>query len=101
MLKSDRRRFLGLAGATPFILIGLANSARAADAACYTPETLPASQKRTRKALGFADVSADPAKSCGGCAFFSGAANGCGTCQLLSGGPVSAKSLCRSWAKKG
>ncbi len=102
MLTSNRRTFLGLAGATPLALFGLASAVRGADStACYNPEMLPASQKSMRKALGFTEVSADPAKSCSGCAFFTGATNGCGKCQLLSGGPVSATSLCRSWAKKG
>ena len=99
---TTRRTFLGLAGATPLVLFGLGSSARGADAAaCFNPDTLPASQKSMRKALGFAGISTDPAKSCSGCAFFTPSANGCGKCQLLSGGPVSGSSVCRSWAKKG
>lgn len=98
---------LGLAGAAPLVLLGLSSGAGAADApACFDPEKLPASAKSLRKALGFVTPAPDPAKACGGCAFFvatakNGEGAGCGTCGLLSGGPVTAKSWCRSWAKKG
>lgn len=97
---------LGLARAAPLALLGLSSGAGAADApACFDPEALPASAKSLRKALGFVTPAPDPAKACGGCAFFvAGGQNdkaGCGTCGLLSGGPVTAKSWCRSWARKG
>lgn len=93
---------LGLAGAAPFVFLGLSSGAIAADApACFDPEKLPASAKSLRKALGFVTPAPDPAKACGGCAFFVAGTSGCGTCGLLSGGPVTAKSWCRSWAKKG
>lgn len=102
MMESNRRRFLGLAGATPLVLLGLATSARGTDiVACFNPDALPASQKSMRRSLGFAAVSTDSSKSCGGCAFFTGTTNGCGKCQLLSGGAVASQSTCRSWAKKG
>lgn len=101
MPRSNRRDFLRLAGAAPLAICALGSAARAAEAAaCFDPDLLPASQKNMRRTLGFVAVSAYPAKSCGGCAFFSGTTSGCGKCQLLTGGPVSAISACRSWAKK-
>ncbi|UVO52647.1 high-potential iron-sulfur protein [Sphingomonas sp. SUN039] len=101
MPPSTRRTFLGLAGVAPLVAFGFATAARAADAVCFNPDTLPASQKSMRKALGFVPVSTDPAKACGQCAFFTATAAGCGKCQLLTGGPVGATGVCRSWAKKG
>jgi hypothetical protein len=101
MPHSNRRDFLHLAGTAPLAFLALGSAAQAAEAAaCFDPEMLPASQKNMRRSLGFTAVSTDPAKSCGGCAFFTGTAGGCGKCQLLTGGPVSATSVCRSWAKK-
>lgn len=102
MMESNRRGFLGIAGTAPLVLLGLAASARGADAAdCFNLDALPASQKNMRRSLGFVAISTDPNKSCGGCAFFAGPTNGCGKCQLLSGGAVASASSCRSWAKKG
>jgi hypothetical protein len=99
---TTRRAFLALAGATPLALIGLGSVAQASDAGtCFNPDSLPASQKSLRKALGFVTPAADPAKTCGGCAFFTATTAPCGKCQLLSGGTVSGPSGCRSWAKKG
>lgn len=93
---------LGLAGAAPLAMLGLSSLARAADApACFDPEKLSASAKSLRKSLGYAIVAPDPAKACGGCVFFAKGSGDCGTCGLLSGGPTTAKSWCRSWAKKG
>ncbi|KPH63648.1 high-potential iron-sulfur protein [Novosphingobium sp. ST904] len=67
---------------------------------CYDPAALPFSQKSRRRALGYLDASADPARRCGSCAFFTAAAPGCGTCQMLSGGPVNAGAVCNSFAPK-
>lgn len=93
---------LGLAGAMPLAMLGVSSGLRAADApTCFDPGALTASAKSLRQALGFVTPAPDPARACGGCAFFSATQNGCGTCGLLSGGPVTAKSWCRSWAKKG
>lgn len=95
-------RMLGLAAATPLVLLGLSGAARAEDAAaCFDPEKLPASSKSLRKSLGFVTPAPEPAKACGGCVFFTKGAGDCGKCAILSGGPVTAKSWCRSWAKKG
>ena len=96
-----RRRALGLAAAAPFVLLGLAASAKAADApACYDYDLMPANQKSMRLSLGFKDASQDPNKHCGLCRFFTASSGGCGTCVLLSGGAVSSGSVCDSWTAK-
>jgi hypothetical protein len=93
----SRRALLGFAAAAP--LGALAARAQPAAPVCYDPAKLPASQRSLRRALGFRDTSTDPVKHCGICAFFTATKGGCGTCQLLSGGPVTAASVCNSWAK--
>ena len=100
-MKPSRRNFLALAAGAPLALLA-AGRTRAADApACYDPAALPFSQKSQRRSLGYLEVSADPKKHCGACAFFTAAAQGgCGTCQLLSGGPVRADAVCGSFAAK-
>lgn len=96
----DRRRFLTLAAvAAPFAVLAV-GSARAQTAACYDPAALPLSQKNRRRSLGYVEASADPAKRCAGCTFFTAAAAGCGTCGLLNG-PVNAGALCNSFAARG
>lgn len=97
-MTTDRRRFLGLAASAPLVVI--ATRAMAADAPCFDPAALPASQQGMRKGLGFMAVSNDPAKHCSLCTFFKASQPGCGTCQLLSGGAVGAGSLCASFAAK-
>jgi hypothetical protein len=95
-----RRSALVLAGWTALALPGLA---RASDPApvCGDPAKLTLGQRSQRRSLGYAEASADPKKRCGTCAFFTAAAGGCGACQLMSGGPVAAAGLCRSFAPKG
>lgn len=95
----SRRSMLGLIALAP---LGFAGARAETAPACYDPAALPASQKGIRKALGYQDVSSDPARRCSACAFFAAAKPaGCGTCALLSGRPVSAGSVCNSFAKKG
>lgn len=97
---TTRREILGrIGGAAVAVALGFPATAQAAE--CFDLEKLPASAKSLRKSLGFVTPAPDPAKVCGGCVFFTGTAQGCGTCALLSGGPVTAKSWCRSWARKG
>jgi len=69
--------------------------------ACYDPAKLAFTQKSRRRALGYIEASNDPARRCGGCAFFTGTTAGCGTCQMLSAGPVDAAGVCNSFASKG
>ena len=100
-MTGSRRNFLALAAGAPLALFA-AGRTRAADApACYDPAALPFSQKNRRRSLGYVEVSADPGKHCGACAFFTAATQGgCGTCQLLGGGPVRADAVCNSFAAK-
>lgn len=95
----SRRGVLGLAAATPLVLVTAQARAREA-AACVNLDALPASQKSMRRSLGFKAQSTDPKKRCGTCVFFTAAAAGCGKCQLLSGGAVGAASVCDNWAGK-
>ena len=99
-MDTTRRNLLALAGLAPFAL-SAARSAVAAEAACYDPASLPLSQKSRRRSLGFVDVSPDPKRRCGACAFFVAGAGQCGTCNLLGGSPVGAGSVCASFAARG
>jgi hypothetical protein len=95
----DRRRVVtsAVAGALS-AMIGIGN-AKAQNAACYDPATLPLSQKNRRRSLGYAETSSDQARYCAVCAFFTAGQPGCGTCQLLSG-PVNARAICSSFAPR-
>lgn len=95
----SRRNFIAFAGALPFAAFA-ARSAHAADAACYNPATLPFSQRNRRRSIGYVELSSNPKQRCGLCAFFKSEAGDCGTCEILSGGPVTAKSYCTSFAAK-
>lgn len=53
-----------------------------------------------RRAINFKDIAPDASRNCGGCAFFTASSEGCGKCMLLSGGPVTALSVCDNWAAK-
>lgn len=68
--------------------------------ACFDPARLP--NAGMRRSLNFQAISTDPKKKCASCAFFTKTASGdCGKCAIFSGGPVSAQSVCDSWASKG
>jgi High potential iron-sulfur protein len=99
-MPTSRRNFLGLAAAAPVALFA-ATGARAAEAACYDPATLPFSQKSLRRSLGYVEGSSDPRKRCDGCAFFAARTPAsCGGCQMLGGAVVSAGAVCNSFAAK-
>lgn len=100
-MTDTRRGFLTLAGLSPLLLLGAGQAAAQASAACFDPATLPLSQKNRRRSIGYVDQSADAAKACGKCAFFTAAGAGCGTCTILGGSPVNASGLCSSFAAKG
>ena len=97
----SRRNLLGLIALAPTgIAAARAQNVPAPAPACYDPAALPTSQRSMRNALGFKDVSPEPAKRCSACVFFTGTKPGCGTCALLSGGGVSANSVCNSFGRK-
>ena len=102
---TSRREFLSLAGkaglgASAALALLPAVSARAGEAACYDPASLPLSQRTRRRSLAYTDLSGDSARRCGLCAFFTGTTEGCGTCQMLTGGTVSAAGVCSSFAPR-
>jgi hypothetical protein len=96
---TNRRRFLGLAAATPLVALGVASAARAQTAACYSPDALPLSQKSRRRSLGYVETSGDPKKHCALCSFFTASQPACGSCTLL-GGAVNAGAVCNSFSAK-
>ena len=98
-MDQSRRRFLAYAGLAPFAV--MATRAAAAEGVCYTPESLPFSQKTRRRSIGFVEVSPHADQRCGLCAFFTAGEGACGSCQMLSGGPVTAAGFCNSFAPKG
>ena len=99
-MDTSRRNFLGLAAIAPLAMAGFSNARADALAVCYDPAALPLSQKSRRRSLGYVEISADPAKHCSACAFFTGNTAGCGTCAMLSGGAVSGGAACNSFAAK-
>lgn len=100
-MSGSRRHFLALAAGAPLALLAAGRSRAADSPACYDPAALPFSQKNQRRSLGYVEVSADPAKHCGACAFFTASEQGgCGTCQLLGGAAVRGDAVCSSFAAK-
>lgn len=93
-------RALSIAAVAAAGMPGARASAQDASAVCYDPATLPFTQKSRRRALGYLDMSKDPARRCGLCAFFTAGGPRCGTCQMLSGAPVNAAGVCNSFAAK-
>jgi hypothetical protein len=69
---------------------------------CANPEDMSPSETSLRQANHYVENSADAAKSCAGCTFFTPGADGagCGTCQIYTGGPANPKGYCDSWAAK-
>ncbi len=61
----------------------------------------PASES-LRTSLNYSSVSADAAKACGGCGFYTGdeSKQGCGNCVIMSG-HVDETGVCDSWAMRG
>lgn len=98
-MDNTRRKFLALAGMVPMAALFGAR-ALAAEAACYDPSALPLQQRNRRRSIGFVEVSPDPVKRCEACVFFKPGNGGCGTCDMLSGGPVTARGYCLSFAQK-
>lgn len=74
----------------------------AGEGVCADPNVLSDADLGTRGSLNYTETSPDPAKVCGGCAFFHAPAAGgdCGTCDMFSGGPVNSRGHCSSWNAK-
>jgi hypothetical protein len=96
-MSMPRRRFIAACCLVPVGAV-LAQAAVAADAACGGAMSL--SQRNRRRALNYLDVSADPARHCGLCTYFTAGEGGCGACQMLSGGAVNATGVCNSFTAK-
>jgi hypothetical protein len=69
---------------------------------CADPEDMSPSETSLRDANHYVENSADAAKTCAGCTFFTPGTDGagCGTCQIYTGGPANPKGYCDSWAAK-
>ena len=93
---ATRRTLLRLALAAPAAAFA---SAAAAQQACVDLDALPSGQKSLRKALNFKLASADPARRCAGCAFYTATQGACGQCAIFSS-PVPAQGVCDSWAAR-
>lgn len=98
-MNDTRRTILKLAALSPFLAAGVAAAADAGAPVCFDPQSLTLSQKSRRRAVGYVEPSAEPAKHCSACAFFSATQSGCGTCAILAG-PVSGGAVCTSFAPK-
>lgn len=97
-MDNSRRRFLQIAAVAPIAAVGMSRFSAAQANTCADPASLPSAQKSLRKSLEFVDVSKDPAKRCGLCAFYQGKGD-CGNCQILTS-QVNAASVCSSFAAK-
>ncbi|PLK26206.1 high-potential iron-sulfur protein [Novosphingobium sp. TH158] len=102
-MQENRRRFLQWAALAPVAAIAATRSGNAlangaGTNACYDPATLPMSQKSLRRSVEYVNVSADPSKRCGLCAFYQ-AKGDCGSCQILTS-VVSPAAYCSSYAPK-
>jgi hypothetical protein len=69
---------------------------------CANPEEMSPSETSLREANHYVENSADAAKTCAACTFFTAGADGagCGTCPISTGGPANPKGYCDSWAAK-
>jgi hypothetical protein len=95
-----RRAFLRLALGAPLVALAAGSAADAAGAVCIDPDALTDAELALRESLKFQEKSADPARVCGKCAFYTPHADAtCGTCTLLHG-PVTDHSVCSSFAVK-
>jgi hypothetical protein len=96
-----RRRLVIRAMACAAVLTISACDKSDKSAACADSEKMSPSEKSLREVQHYVEQSPDPAKVCGGCAFFSAAegAVNCGRCQIFNG-PANAKGHCTSWAAR-
>jgi hypothetical protein len=92
---SRRRALRTLLQSAAVLFVGPAAS-RAAAESC-----VDADSESLRTSLNYANPSADPAKACGGCAFFTRDESlpACGQCTIMSS-HVDAGGVCDSWAAR-
>jgi hypothetical protein len=76
-----------------------AQSAAAAEKACFDMEAADAGQKGIRESLNYVEKSKDPKQICGTCGFFESTTGGCGNCMIFTG-PANANGHCDSWSAK-
>jgi hypothetical protein len=92
----------GVAATAALSSCGGSKPQAAASIACASPDALSPSEMSLRQSNHYVEKSADAAKHCAGCNFFTAgtAAAGCGTCQIYNGGPANPQGYCDSWAAK-
>ena len=107
MGKVTRRSFFGLGlkvsvvGAAALGLGACAKQPAESSTACADASNLNASEQSLRASFKYVEQSADPAKVCGGCEFFTADASGsaCGECKILAGA-ANSLGYCTSWAAR-
>ena len=96
----SRRRFLASAGAAVGLapLVAGCGDGAIRAASCDGYGALDARALQQRQALGYVDVTPDPAQVCTNCTFYqeSAPSAACGGCQLFAG-PVAPAGYCASW----
>jgi High potential iron-sulfur protein len=92
----------GVAAGTQLVACSGGKTDSAAASACAGPDQLSPSDMSLRESNHYVEASADPAKACTACSFFTPATDGgsCGTCQIFTGGPANAQGSCDSWSAK-
>ena len=101
MSNLSRRRFIATAGAA----VGFGAIASACGggdvtaASCEGYDALTPGDLQARQALGYVDVTPDPAQRCDNCRLYNAPVGGsaCGGCQLFQG-PVAPAGYCTAWA---
>ena len=97
----SRRRFLASAGAVLGVapLLSACGGDVVAAASCEGYDALSPTDVQARQALGYVDVTPDPAQRCDNCRLYNQPVGGsaCGGCQLFLG-PVAPAGYCTAWA---
>jgi len=81
--------------------IAVAAGAGKAGLVCAKPDALSEAEKRQRKLDNYTERSADPAKTCSECRFFTPGAAGsaCGQCAIFNG-PANPQGKCDDWTPR-
>lgn len=97
----SRRRFLVSAGAVLGVgpILAACGGGDVTAASCEGYDALTPGDLQTRQALGYVDVTPDPAQRCDNCRLYNAPTGGsaCGGCQLFAG-PVAPAGYCTAWA---